>query len=112
MSPDRTVLVDGNCAHMSTCLRRHLGAVNYPSCVRRSRLLISGRLWLAPLDFFLAVVIVGISIVRILINRRSGAIDSRGLIVFDASYTFDQVLERELQWAMTARDCDGVCDGL
>ena len=99
---------DGGWVHVSTYHRQLLGVVNYPSCVRRSHLLISGRLWLAPLDLFLAVVIVGFSIVRILISRRSIAVVSRGLIVFDTSYTFDQVLERELQWAMTARDCDGL----
>ena len=98
----------GGWVYVSTYHRQLLGVVNYPSCVRRSHLLISGRLWLAPLDLFLAVVIVGFSIVRILISRRSVAVVSRGLIVFDTSYTFDQVLERELQWAMTARDCDGL----
>ena len=45
-----------------------------------------------------------------LASRAKVGSKSLGLIVLDTSYSLAQVQERELQWSITARGCDGtVC---
>ncbi len=86
------------------------GVVNYPSGVQRRDSSAGVRTWLAPVDLIMAVVTAGITVTRMLLLRRSVTVKSQGLVVLDASYTLDQVHDRELQWAITARDCDGLFD--
>jgi len=69
---------------------------------------LTGSRWLAPADLLLATVFVGVTILRMLVARRPKVVEARGLVVFDTSYTLDQVLDRGLQEAMTARSCNGL----
>lgn len=98
----------GRTSHSRSRLSR--GAVNYHSGVKRRSSFTGGRPWLVPVDLVVAVAAAGIAITRMLFRRRPVNVESRGLLILDASYTLDQVHDRELQWAITARDCDGLFD--
>ena len=68
------------------------------------------RLVRAPLDFLVAAIVVVTTVIRMLASRTKVGSKSLGLIVLDTSYSIAQVQERELQWSITARGCDGLFD--
>ena len=68
------------------------------------------RLVRAPLDFLVAAIVVVTTVIRMLASRTKVGSKSLGLIVLDTSYSIAQVQERELQWSVTARGCDGLFD--
>lgn len=82
--------------------------VRYPWTVKRSATMSSGSRWLSPVDFLLSGLVAGLTILQMLLAGRPKIARAQGLIVIDTSYTLNQVLDRELQTAMTARSCGGL----
>ena len=63
-----------------------------------------------PLDVLLALVIVGVTVLRVALFHRRVSAEFPGLVVLDGSYTFEEIDERDLHWSISGRDCEGLFD--
>ena len=68
------------------------------------------RLFFAPIDIVYAFFLFVFFIVWMLTRKKCLLASSNSLLFLDTSYSLKQIYDRELEYALSARDCDGLFD--
>ena len=60
------------------------------------------------LDAPSALIVLGVTAIRMMLFRRRAFVRSQGLVVLDSSYTLDEINQKDLHWSISGRDCEGL----